>query len=275
MRKQKCSTFKLTVLFQYQIKVCYHPPQIPRPQTSPTTNTMPKSGKKRNAEKINDDIDGSYTKSSQAAGKEEVNKATKERKRKRSSASSSSTPQQTSADRAIFNGLILAVSTLESKMNDTDKEDNIETYNNYKTLTSIIKSNGATISPQVHKRVHYLVCTQQALNNLTQRVRQALKRNVEIIDVDWIKQCVGNGSRVGADNYLLNDVARELIKVKENENVSVKTKDGYESDIPDENAAGWSEPIELDCCCVCHENGDDNCPWCTDCNLNKKCKASE
>ena len=114
------------------------------------------------------------------------------------------------------------------------------------------------------------------MNNLTQRVRQALKRNVDIVDVDWIKQCVENGSRADADEYLRNDVARELMTVKEKEKQAFVTNNGgYESDVPDENAAGWSEPIQLDCCCVCHENGDDNCPWCTDCNLNKKNKTEE
>ena len=37
--------------------------------------------------------------------------------------------------------------------------------------------------------------------------------------------------------------------------------------------SGWSEAVELDCCCVCHENGDLECPWCTgetECNLTKK-----
>ena len=238
---------------------------------------MAKSEKKRKADNASNGIDRSNM--NQAAGKQEANKATKERKRKRPSASSSSTPQETSA---IFNGLILAISTLESKVvNATicttkEEEDTIETYSNYKTLSSIIKSNGATISPQVHKRVHYLVCTQQAVNNLTQRVRQALKRNVDIVDVDWIKQCVENGSRADADEYLRNDVARELMTVKEKEKQAFVTNNGgYESDVPDENAAGWSEPIQLDCCCVCHENGDDNCPWCTDCNLNKKNKTEE
>lgn len=238
---------------------------------------MAKSEKKRKADNASNGIDRSNM--NQAAGKQEANKATKERKRKRPSASSSSTPPETSNDRAIFNGLILAISTLESKVvNATTKEeeDTIETYSNYKTLSSIIKSNGATISPQVHKRVHYLVCTQQAVNNLTQRVRQALKRNVDIVDVDWIKQCVENGSRADADEYLRNDVARELMTVKEKEKQAFVTNNGgYESDAPDENAAGWSEPIQLDCCCVCHENGDDNCPWCTDCNLNKKNKTEE
>lgn len=113
------------------------------------------------------------------------------------------------------------------------------------------------------------------MNNLTQRVRQALKRHVDIIDVCWVKDCVERGKRVDVEKYLLNEMAGELMSEKEKEKADTKTnianatmKTGYESDIPDENNAGWSSPVQLDCCCVCHENGDDNCPWCTECNIN-------
>ena len=77
------------------------------------------------------------------------------------------------------------------------------------------------------------------------------------------------------EKYLLNEMAGELMSEKEKEKADTKTnianatmKTGYESDIPDENNAGWSSPVQLDCCCVCHENGDDNCHWCTECNIN-------
>lgn len=33
-------------------------------------------------------------------------------------------------------------------------------------------------------------------------------------------------------------------------------------DVPD---SGWTSPVDVGCCCVCHENGDADCEWCTDC----------
>jgi len=185
-----------------------------------------------------------------------------------------SSTKQTSTDRAIFNGLILAISTLESKtINKESSEATSDTYNNFKLISNLLKSNGATISPQIHKRVHYLVCTTQALDNLTQRVRQTLKRNVDIVHVDWVKVCLETGVRVDAQKYLMKSRARELMDEKEKAEskticVEKTINDGYESDIPDENDAGWTSPVQLDCCCVCHENGDENCPWCTECNIN-------
>ena len=153
---------------------------------------------------------------------------------------------------------------------------------NNKTLKQTLISHGATISPQVHKKVHYLIATDSAIQNLTQRVRQAYKRNVDIVHVNWIDECIKKKnttkkcSRVDVESYICNELVKTLIDEKEREKKKQKTSDGggddgNASDIPAEDNNGWSTPIELDCCCVCHENGDDNCPWCTGpentCNL--------
>ena len=221
----------------------------------------------------------------------------------------------------IFNGLIIALSTLESKKNNTTttntnttttttnnnakEEDNDDLYQNYKSLKHHLQNNlGATISPQVHKRVHYLISTKCAIQNLTQRVRQAYKRNVDIVDVAWVKDCIQQKKRVDIVNndndndkkYLCNELVQCLMEEKEREKkersavviskksaATTEEKEGKVSNIdhgnhsdsddvvPEEDNEGWSTPIQLDCCCVCHENGDLKCPWCTgegnECNL--------
>ncbi|KAL7495820.1 hypothetical protein ACHAWT_006318 [Skeletonema menzelii] len=191
----------------------------------------------------------------------------------------------------IFNGLILALSTdnkvhqssttdhqstksCTSTTNSNNNNDGDDQYETLKSLKTILIGAGATISPQVHKRVHYLICTQSAIENLTQRIRQAIKRNVDIVSVDWVKNCIQEKKRVEVTSYVCNEVAREIMMEKERETKantttsSVKHNEGYDSDIPQDDNGGWSEPVQLDCCCVCHENGDDKCPWCTDCNIN-------
>ena len=93
-------------------------------------------------------------------------------KRKRKNPSSSATTETTSkcvgssntTTKQIFNGLIVAISTLESKQtnyaNKSNEDDpSNETMNNTKALKSLLQSLGATVSPQVHKRVHYLIST--------------------------------------------------------------------------------------------------------------------
>ena len=130
--------------------------------------------------------------------------------------------------------------------------------NNTKALKSLLQSLGATVSPQVHKRVHYLISTDSAIQNLTQRVRQAFKRNVDIIDIEWVTKCREKNARVNADNYLCNELVQCLMEEKEREKRKTLASDGIvgeedSGDIPDQSSAGWTKPIELDCCCVCHE----------------------
>ena len=185
-------------------------------------------------------------------------------KRKRKNPSSSATTSKcvgssNTTTKQIFNGLIVAISTLESKQTNcanklTGDDPSNETMNNTKALKSLLQSLGATVSPQVHKRVHYLISTDSAMQNLTQRVRQAFKRNVDIIDIEWVTKCREKNARVNAGNYLCNELVQCLIEEKEREKRKLLASDGIagNSDIPDENA-GWTKPVELDCCCVCHE----------------------
>lgn len=116
------------------------------------------------------------------------------------------------------------------------------------------------------------------MTHATQRVRQAYKRNVDIVDVAWVKECIDAGNIVDVEKYTCNEEVGCWIAEKEKEkkmkkaadcrSSSVGDCDDNEADIDEEgNEGGWSTPIQLDCCCVCHENGDDACPWCVDCNL--------
>jgi len=208
-------------------------------------------------------------------------------KRKRNHPAATSKGGSAKCSKRIFNGLIVAISTLESKQTNTnngdctDKDSDDDPYQNYKALKNLLQSHGATISPQVHKRVHYLISTEAAVQNLTQRVRQALKRDVDIIDVAWVKECKGDNKRMDVQDHLCNELAQCLMAEKEKEKRMKSTKEdkvkgdkagrGECSDAIEDENSGWSTPVQLDCCCVCHENGDDNCPWCTvagsECNL--------
>jgi hypothetical protein len=199
----------------------------------------------------------------------------------------------------LFNGLIVAISTLESseestklsttnrlvdhddnnnnniKNNNNNNNNNNITYQNYKSLQQTLRHHGATISPQVHKRVHYLLCTRSAMTHATQRVRQAHKRNVDIVDVAWVKECIDTGKIVEVEKYLCNDEVGCWIAEKEKEKKKQVMKRSSKRNVFDidekydnvDEGGGWSTPIQLECCCVCHENGDDDCPWCIDCNL--------
>ena len=203
----------------------------------------------------------------------ELRRPKKQRKRSRTPSTSDGDPAPTDSTTAkLFNGLTLSISTLESK-----EMQHVESGQSMKHVKQMLISHGATVAPQVHKRVRCILCTPQAIENLTQRVRQALKRGVDIVDIDWLNDSVRLGKRLEVDGYLRNDLAGALMLEKEaQDDMRQRANNTDEIDIPDAHGNGWSEPIELDCCCVCHENGDFNCPWCTtpDCNVYSRMRKA-
>ena len=177
-----------------------------------------------------------------------------------------------------LNGLIVAVSTLDVK-----GERHSESDSSYRTVREECIGLGASVTAQVHKRVFAVICNRSAVRNMTQRVRKALKRKtVLLIDFEWIRECKLQASRVSYDKYNLYDMAqkiveesqvsRNLAKVKSESDVNVSSLDSDEAIL--RISSGWTEPVSLSCCCVCHETDRDDCKWCVSCpvTLSKKAK---
>uniref|UniRef100_A0A7S2A9W8 BRCT domain-containing protein n=1 Tax=Trieres chinensis TaxID=1514140 RepID=A0A7S2A9W8_TRICV len=182
-----------------------------------------------------------------------------------------SEPNQTDAKRwlnaAPLNGLTLAVSTL-----GTIGEKHSNKSSSYRSIAAECISMGAVVTGQVHKKVFGVICNSSAVAQLTQRVRKALKKGVWIIDVSWLRECAKAGERVDFRPYLLEDIANETLQAKKNGAERSSTEIEISSEIVQSDEAltavtGWSEPVNLDCCCVCHENGVLDCKWCLSCNI--------
>ena len=190
-----------------------------------------------------------------------------------------------------LNGLILAVTALDEKRtgdreeadDDTSQSPPASSSSSYKRIIDKCREHGATVTRQVHRRVHALIVSDAAVQNASQRVRKAIKLRIPIVDVGWIEACADGGGRVEWTEYLRDDEAREAAaQAKEAANVAapgISDHDGCDvkfDDIGEDDASatsGWTDAVELDCCCVCHENGDLECPWCTgdkECNLTKR-----
>jgi hypothetical protein len=200
-------------------------------------------------------------------------------KRKRENKEESSTENGTGVDAPArtspkqkrgnpLNGLIVAISTLEVKGQAHSEADV-----SYKSVAQSCRDAGAQVSGQVHKRVTCLVCTRTAVQHATQRVRKAYKKNLPLVDVGWVAQCQMENRRVEFGPYRLDEEAKKVID-KLNQVIETAAKQGekgakaslLEQEIVPES--GWSEPVELGCCCVCHENGAaDSCEWCVDCKV--------
>lgn len=169
-----------------------------------------------------------------------------------------------------LNGLVLAISTLESNGSAfNSKSGTSSEITSYKKVCSLCEMLGASITGQVHKKVFAVICNKSAILQLTQRVRKALKKFILIIDVEWIFRCKREGLRVAHEEYLLIDLAKEVVAKRqivedsiEKRNVGVAVKHESDEELLMNTDVGWSEPVSLDCCCVCHDDDRDDCKWC-------------
>lgn len=210
------------------------------------------------------------------------------------SSASDNGAQRAPASSKILNGLVLSVSNLDKSHATTSGN------YSYNAIAQELKAAGATVSSQVHKRVHALVChtairpntmessaatttttTTTTAAAVTQRVRKALKRHIDIVHVAWVRDSVAQRKRLDMQPYVLNQAAAAA--VARYEQTQKEQKETHDSDAKDESddddngdglvedsyhiITGWTEPVPLDCCCVCHENGDDDCMWCRSCNV--------
>ncbi len=162
-----------------------------------------------------------------------------------------------------LNGLILALSTQDPKDKKEGRSDS-----SYKEVSALCEELGASVTPQVHKRVFAVICNKSAAVQSTQRVRKAMKRCLPIIDVDWLLKCKEEGTRVDHEQYSLTELAQqaEAGKKKKNEVASNETHVEYDEELLKSDL--WTEAIDVGCCCVCHDDDRDDCPWCI-CPVNQ------
>jgi len=156
-------------------------------------------------------------------------------------------------------------STNTTTDNNDDDTETASNPNSYNEVCRSCKELGANVIDLVCKRVTILVCTEAAVKQATQRVRKAIKKNKPLVSVTWLEECQKQGRKVDFEEYRLDKKANDAIQNRENRLRSAEDAllEEFEA-IPD---SGWSEPKELGCCCVCHENGTTaDCPWCADCN---------
>lgn len=224
------------------------------------------------------------------------NDASQKNKKRKKDLSSHST--QTAK---ILNGIKLAISTYDQEKQNQRVNPNTESnINSYKSVMSDCLACGAQVTSQVHKRVYALICTKPAILRKTQRIRKALKLGIPLIDVSWVRDCMSEQTRIGFSSssgeekskYLLNEYAKKLFEnsdgaVKNNKILETQAETKYdgspENDLTSkikkviEKYGTWSDPVDCGCCCVCHENGDDECKWCVSppCDYHIKNKTFE
>ena len=114
-------------------------------------------------------------------------------------------------------GLVVSVSTLKGD----DSNDGSSTSYNYSDVCQSCKELGATVMGVVCKRVQFLICTQKAVEQATQRVRKAQKQNIPLVSVEWLEACGKQGQKVDIDSYRLESFSKnELVPSRRKVNTS-------------------------------------------------------
>lgn len=194
-----------------------------------------------------------------------------EKSRKRSRKASDSFETAVCNNVKYLNGLTLAISTQESSSTPNDIPN--ASVSSYKEVSSLIQSLGGIVTAQVHNRVFGVICNRSSVTQNTQRIRKAIKKGLSLIDVEWLHVCQTEKKRVDHTPYLLNDFSKK--ESERNKDARSFNQQGTLDDPTEEelflmnNDVGWSEPIDLDCCCVCHDDNRDDCKWC--CEEGKEC----
>jgi hypothetical protein len=195
-----------------------------------------------------------------------VHRDATERKRKRKSKRKrESVGADTSCiQRSPLEGILLAVSTFDGIENETRTTRDIS----YTLVVKSCREARAMASGKVHNRVRFLICTPSAVVKATQRVRKAIRKRIPLIDSKWVQRCLQENKRVDQSEFSLNHLA--TVQTGAADKPNAPRPDG-----PTFDSSGWSEPFDLGCCCVCHENGTLNCGWCVECSINKQAKKAK
>ena len=177
---------------------------------------------------------------------------------------------------------------------------------------------GATICRQVHRRVDCVIATPSALSPIpTQRIRQAWKRNIPVMTIQYIQDCIQQQTIIPiptiADITILgthihhhmvvpnpyrilppstSPSSKETTKTAKKSHNAIPKVSGKEhpdddnnntmNDTTNTNTSAvinvQERVLDLGCCCVCHDDDNDNgvhpttrnCEWCTDCSYTRQ-----
>eukprot|EP00934_Nitzschia_sp_Nitz4_P006877 Nitzschia sp. Nitz4//scaffold179_size51476//15319//16011//NITZ4_006923-RA/size51476-processed-gene-0.48-mRNA-1//-1//CDS//3329539207//6867//frame0 len=196
-------------------------------------------------------------------------KAKKSKHKKAINVVGASNPTNSKADaqkpKLPLKGLVVSVTTLQQAQTDSTT-----TSQGYRDVAQHCRDLGAQVVGQVSKRVHWLIASESAVQQATQRIRKAHQKNIPIISTAWIQHILLsmetsrqiNPNQVPSE-YLLNEAAKKAIQQRKDQPaIEADSGKDLEGEATDPNA-GWTEPISFGCSCVCHENGaEKDCPWC-------------
>lgn len=152
----------------------------------------------------------------------------------------------------------------------------------YNSVKSMIEELGGKICSTVHKKVNFIISSDAAIKNATQKIRKALKFEIPVLKIEYIEYCYKN-KRVPTDmiTYVYHNIAdavQEHKRFRDNvatspfhvEKVARKRKNRFRDKSIDDDVAVApykpprliAEDVTFECGCICHDRGENRCEWC-------------
>jgi len=191
----------------------------------------------------------------------------------------------------------------------TDDNKDYDNLLSYKQACAMAQELGATVSAQVHNKVHAVLCpyvpssssSSSSLSSssssnsnkgggsstgngisITQRMKKAFKKSIPIWDIQWLVEMHKCRTWIDPQAFNVTQFVKELWLQQQQQEQQQQQQTQQQTqqqdqplgrkevDVQDESDEeylstvdkGWSEPVSLDCCCVCHDDDRDDCPWC-------------
>ena len=126
--------------------------------------------------------------------------------------------------RSLFRNWVVATTSKSSRRgadSETDEKPN------FKHLLNMVKQSGATHSKIVHKRVKFLISTDDAYKFKTQSVRKAIKYGIPILHQAFLSTILNTGIiPLNLENYVLcsngNDMSTYFAKISIKKSIQTK-----------------------------------------------------
>jgi hypothetical protein len=162
---------------------------------------------------------------------------------------------------------------------DSGEETPIHSYNSVK---SMIEELGGKICNTVHKKVDFIISSDIAVKNATQKIRKAYKFDIPVLKIDYIEYCYKNKSvPKEISRYVYPDItdiveehrrnAESIADSQPDNERRAKKRKRKARDISDNDIATTTtykpprlcaENITFECSCICHDQGKKSCDWC-------------
>jgi hypothetical protein len=166
-----------------------------------------------------------------------------------------------------FSGKMIAITVSNSNAVPGDAEDSAS----YNDVKREILALGGKISSTVHKNVDFLIASDSAVEQCTQRVRKADKYDILVLKVEYVEHCRSNKKDTNTAPFEYSNISavvKNYEKHAKAKAVGVPASEEEKKPASKKKKRTASEAFTIEhtmaceCSCTCHDHGESSCHYC-------------